>query len=270
MTGHQASPPSLSQLIDLAHELADLSGQSIRPYFRRRLTVENKAAHGGFDPVTKADRAAERVIRKTLRQRFPEHGFNGEEYGTSPTTGSFVWVVDPIDGTRAFIMGSPLWGTLIGLLDGEQAVLGVMDQPYTRERFWSGTHASHWRGAEGTTRRLQTRPCARLADAIFCTTHPGMFASQDEQSALHRIAAKVRMMRYGGDCYAYCLLAAGHIDLIVETGLKPHDIVALIPIVERAGGRVSTWEGGSAIRGGRIVAAGDERLHQEAIRVLAP
>ena len=268
MTAQRSPHPSLSSLIDLAHELADLAGRAIRPYFRRRLVVENKAGVGGFDPVTKADRAAERIIRRTLRQRVPEHGVDGEEYGTRRAAGRFTWVVDPIDGTRAFIMGLPMWGTLIGLLDGDKPILGVMDQPYTRERFWSGKRASHWRGADATTRRLETRPCARLSDAILCTTHPDMFAPGCEQSTFADITARVRMTRYGGDCYAYCLLAAGHIDLIVEAGLKPHDIVALIPIIEQAGGRITAWDGSSAVRGGQIVAAGDGRVHAEAVRVL--
>jgi myo-inositol-1(or 4)-monophosphatase len=178
-------------------------------------------------------------------------------------------VIDPIDGTRAFIMGSPMWGTLIGLLDGEEAVLGLMDQPFTGERFWSGATGAHFRNGNARPRRLKTRACASLAEATLTTTHPDLFAKGQEADAFARLAARVRMTRYGGDCYGYCLLAAGFVDLVVEAGLKTHDVVALIPIIERAGGRISTWEGGPAIEGGRIVAAGDPRLHEQALAVLA-
>jgi myo-inositol-1(or 4)-monophosphatase len=177
--------------------------------------------------------------------------------------------VDPIDGTRAFIMGSPMWGTLIGLLDGGSPLLGFMDQPFTRERYWSSADVSHLRIGDGPAQRITTRACPRLADAMLSTTHPDLFEPGAEIEAFARLTSEVRMTRYGGDCYAYCLLAAGFVDLIVEAGLKPYDIVALIPIIERAGGRISTWDGGPATAGGRIVAAGDPRLHEQAIAVLS-
>lgn len=259
----------LTRLIALAHELADASGAAILPHFRRRLAVDNKAQSGGFDPVTKADRAAERAIGRMLKQRCPDHGVLGEEFGLRRGTSPLRWVIDPIDGTRAFIMGLPVWGTLIGLLDGDQPVLGLMDQPYTRERFWSAARASHGRDAAGRLSRLSVRRCAALSAAVVSTTHPDLFGAGYEAEAFLEIKARARMTRYGGDCYAYCLLACGHIDLIVETGLEPHDIVALIPIIERAGGVVTSWDGGPAAGGGRIVAAGDPRLHAAALRVLA-
>ncbi|MCL4766475.1 MAG: histidinol-phosphatase [Hyphomicrobiaceae bacterium] len=255
--------------IAAAHELADLAGSAILPHFRRRIRVDNKAMAGGFDPVTAADRAAERAISKALASRWPDHGLEGEEYGHRNPDARMRWIIDPIDGTRAFILGLPIWGTLIGLMDGGSPVIGLMDQPYTRERFWSGEKASYFRGADGKERRIRTRSCASLADAMLTSTDPGLFTSAGDQAGFAAVKSRTRVVRYGGDCYAYCLLAAGFIDIVVETGLKPYDVVALIPIVERAGGRVTTWDGGPAAGGGRIIAAGDARVHEEAMALLA-
>jgi myo-inositol-1(or 4)-monophosphatase len=165
-------------------------------------------------------------------------------------------------------MGSPLWGTLIGLMDAPKPIVGLMNQPFTGERFWGagGKARSSTRG--GAPRPLKTRPCATLADAVLTTTHPDMFSAPGEQAAFQRLKAQARMTRFGGDCYAYCLLAGGFIDLIVEAGLKTYDVVALVPIIEGAGGRITTWQGKPATEGGRIVAAGDARLHKEALAVL--
>jgi histidinol phosphatase-like enzyme (inositol monophosphatase family) len=261
--------PSFKSLLDFAHSLADISGTIIRPFFRKPLAVANKGTKGAYDPVTEADRAAERAIRRALAKRWPAHGLIGEELGSVGEGSRFRWVIDPIDGTRAFIMGSPLWGTLIGLLDGEEAILGLMDQPFTGERFWSGATGAHFRNGGAKPRRLRTRACTSLAEATLTTTHPDLFVKGREADAFARLATRVRMTRYGGDCYGYCLLAAGFVDLVVEAGLKTHDVVALIPIIERAGGCISTWEGGPAIEGGRIVAAGDPRLHEQALSILA-
>ena len=259
--------PTLQALVAFAHVLADASGEAIRPYFRSKLSVTNKAAAGAFDPVTAADEAAERVIAAAVAERWPEHGFVGEEHGETRPDARYRWVVDPIDGTRAFIMGGPMWGTLIGLLDGGTPLLGLMDQPFTRERYWSDAGTSYMRTPDGE-QTITTRPCAQLADAILSTTHPDLFAAGEEVDAFGRLKEQVRMTRYGGDCYSYCLLAAGFIDLVVEAGLKPYDIVALIPIIERAGGRITTWDGKPATAGGRIVASGDARLHEAAMTVL--
>jgi histidinol phosphatase-like enzyme (inositol monophosphatase family) len=248
--------------------LADLSAAAILPNFRKQLAVSNKAGPGAFDPVTAADRAAEKAIRKAILARFPDHGIVGEEYGTVAGAGRYRWVIDPIDGTRTFITGSPLWGTLIGLMDGPTPVLGLMNQPFTAERFWSDGRRAHWRGPAGKARSIKTRSCARLADAVLTSTHPDLFASPEEASRFGAVRSRVRMTRFGGDCYGYCLLAAGFVDLIVEAGLKAYDIVALVPIIEAAGGIVTTWDGGPATDGGRIVAAGDRRVHQEALAIL--
>jgi myo-inositol-1(or 4)-monophosphatase len=254
--------------LDFAHVLADISGAAILPYFRKSGTVRNKAGPASFDPVTAADRAAERAIRTAVRAQFPDHGIVGEEYGVVPGQGRYRWLIDPIDGTRAFITGSPLWGTLIGLLDGPRPILGVMDQPFTGERFWADGRAARRRAPDGATRRLRTRACARLTDAVLTSTHPDMFRPAAERAGFDEVKARARMTRYGGDCYGYCLLAAGWIDLVVEAGLKPYDIAPLVPIIEGAGGVVSTWDGGPPAEGGRIIAAGDRRVHQEALAIL--
>jgi histidinol phosphatase-like enzyme (inositol monophosphatase family) len=266
-----------TNFLECAHDLADRSGQAILPYFRKALQIDNKAEAGKFDPVTIADRAAERVIMKALKQNYPEHAVEGEEFGTTlgtnlGTGGSaspFRWVIDPIDGTRSFIMGLPTWGTLIGLMDGDLPVLGVMDQPYTHERFWSTDKASFFRGPDGREKRLKTRSCASLAEATLSTTHPDLFANGAEAKGFQKLRSKAKTTRYGGDCYAYCLLAAGHIDIILEAGLKPYDIAALIPIIERAGGAVSSWTGASCAQGGRVLACGDRNLHAAVLAELA-
>jgi myo-inositol-1(or 4)-monophosphatase len=264
----RASKPSTAEFLRFAHELADLSATAVLPYFRRSLRVTNKTAGAGFDPVTAADKAAERAIRAAIAKRFPDHGILGEEFAAVEGSGRHRWVIDPIDGTRAFIMGSPLWGTLIGLLDGRKPVLGIMDQPFTRERFWGDGRTAHMRGPDGRSRRIRTRGGRGLAEAVVTSTDPDMFAGPPERAAFARVKARVRMTRFGGDCYGYCLLAAGFTDVVIEVGLKPHDIVALIPIIEGAGGRVSTWEGGPALDGGRIVAAASARVHGEVLELL--
>ena len=265
-------PPSKKQIADFlatAHRVADLSGATIRPYFRRTLKVDNKAAAGKFDPVTAADRGAERVIAKALKAEWPDHGIEGEEYGLKPGASAYRWIVDPIDGTRAFILGFPLWGTLIGLVHDEVPLIGMMDQPYTGERFWSGPTGAVMRSVDGRERRMKTKSCGSLAEAMVVTTHPDMFKAGDEISGFEAIRSATKYTRYGGDCYAYCMLAAGQADLVVEASLKPYDIAALIPIIEKAGGRCTTWTGGSAARGGRIVAAGDPRVHEAAVKILS-
>lgn len=262
----QAAVP-FAQLLAAAHAFADLSGKAVLKHFRRSHSVDNKA-EGGFDPVTEADRAAERAIARALKVRFPGHALTGEEYGEVSGTGRYRWVVDPIDGTRAYIMGSPLWGTLIGLLDGGAPVLGLMDQPFTGERFWSGEKSAHMRRHDGRAAKIATRACLKLRDAVFTSTHPGLFKQGCQQDVLARLNASVRMTRFGGDCYGYCLLAAGFVDIVVEPDLKSYDIAPLIPIIERAGGIVTTWDGGTAADGGDIVACGDKRLHEAALKVL--
>jgi myo-inositol-1(or 4)-monophosphatase len=251
-------------------DLATESGHAILPFFRAAFGMDDKARGGAaFDPVTEADRAAEVALRGMIRQTFPTHGIVGEEFGSDRPEADCVWVLDPIDGTRAFIAGLPSWGTLIGLTRHGAPVRGLMHQPYLAERFSGDGATARFRGPRGE-RDLHTRRAERLADALLATTDPRLFADGEERERFSRIEAEVRMSRYGTDCYAYCMLAAGQIDLVVEAGLKPYDIVALIPIIEGAGGVVTTWDGGPASAGGRVVAAGDRRLHEAALTYLNP
>jgi myo-inositol-1(or 4)-monophosphatase len=246
-------------------KLATASGETILPFFRTALAVENKKT-GGFDPVTAADRAAENAMRSLIRSHFPEHGIVGEEYGSEGTDSEYVWVLDPIDGTKSFIAGMLAWGTLIGLMRFGEPVFGSMHQPFTREHFFGDGGAARYRGPTGD-RDLHVRACERLADAVMFTTSP-LLMNDTDRIFFRKVENKVRLSRYGGDCYAYCMLAAGQIDLIIETELKPHDVVALIPIIAGAGGVITTWENEPAQRGGRIVAAGDKRVHAAALEML--
>jgi myo-inositol-1(or 4)-monophosphatase len=248
-------------------QLATVSGEAILPFFRTSLGIEDKGSPAGFDPVTAADRAAENAMRALIKRTFPAHGIVGEEYGNERSDAEYVWVLDPIDGTKSFITGMPAWGSLIALTRHGAPVFGMMHQPFIGERFTGDGGAANYRGPAGK-RELRVRPCAALSEAMLMTTSPRLMNPHD-RAAYARVEAAVRLPRYGGDCYAYCMLAAGHVDLVIETGLKPHDIVALIPIIEGAGGIVTTWEGGSAAAGGRIVAAGDKRIHQAAMTMLS-
>ena len=246
-------------------QLASVSGETILPFFRTALAVENKKARG-FDPVTAADRAAEDAMRTLIRKQFPAHGILGEEYGAERTDAEYVWVLDPIDGTKSFIAGMVAWGTLIGLMRFGEPVFGMMHQPFTRERFSGDSEAARYRGPGGP-RDLRVRACASLSDAVLFTTSP-LLMNEADRAVFARVENAVKLSRYGGDCYAYCMLAAGHIDLVIETEIKPHDIVPLIPIIVGAGGIVTTWENGPAQGGGRIVVAGDKRVHEAALAML--
>ena len=247
--------------------LAAVSGETIRPFFRTALGVENKSLSGSFDPVTAADRAAEAAMRALIKGTFPEHGIIGEEFGADRPEAEYVWVLDPIDGTKSFICGLPAWGTLIALTRRGEPIYGVMHQPFTREHFAGDGSAASYRGPAGD-RALRARACARLEDAVLLTSSPLLMNDADRRS-FALIERTVRLSRYGGDCYAYCVLAAGHIDLVIETELKPHDVLPLIPIIEGAGGIITTWENGRPHAGGRIVAAGDRRTHAAAMALLA-
>ena len=265
------SDPDQSPFSDhlaFAHELADLSAGAILPLFRRHGAVDNKSQVGVFDPVTQADRAAEQVVREAIAARWPAHGIDGEEFGSVRPDAEYRWIIDPIDGTRAFIMGLPIWGTLIGLAHQGRMALGIMNQPFTGERFWNAEDGARYRGPDGE-RTIETRACAGLSQATLTTTSPDLFATPDDKARFEALAGEVRMCRFGGDCYAYCLLAAGHVDLIVESGLKPYDVAPLIPIVEAAGGRITSWDGGDAAAGGQVLASGDPALHDAALRRLA-
>src|ERR1043165_5093032 len=245
--------------------LATASGETILPFFRTSLSIDNKSAER-FDPVTEADRAAEAVMRRLIKANFPQHGIVGEEFGSEREDAEYVWGLDPIDGTKSFIAGFPIWGTLIALMHRGTPVFGMMHQPYIGERFSGDSGSAHYSGPSGE-RKLQVRRCASLKEATSYTTSPLLMNTAD-RAAFARIEAEVKLTRYGGDCYSYCMLAAGHLDLVVETELKAYDIAALIPIITGAGGVVTTGDGKPAQNGGRIVAAGDPRVHEAAMRIL--
>jgi len=248
------------------NRLATSSGETILPFFRTSLLVEDKSASQDFDPVTEADRAAEAVMRRLIKANFPQHGIVGEEFGNEREDAEYVWVLDPIDGTKSFIAGFPIWGTLIALLHQGTPVFGMMHQPFIAERFSGDSGSATYRGPSGE-RKLAVRRCASLKEATSYTTSPRLMNDAD-RAAFGRVEQEVRLTRYGGDCYSYCMLAAGHLDLVIETELKPYDIAALIPIITGAGGVVTTWEGEPAQNGGRIIAAGDPRVHEAALKLL--
>lgn len=247
-------------------ELAALAGDAALPYFRTPLVIENKG-DVRFDPVTIADRAVEQVLRDAIRRRYPAHSIIGEEYGAHRGDAAFCWVIDPIDGTRAFVSGLPTWGTLVALCEGDKPRFGLMSQPFVGEMFIGGNGASRWtRGA--ATRLLKTRGAERLETASLFATTPEMFAADIEWPRFEQLTQRVRSTRYGADCYAYCMLAAGYVDLVVEAGLGFYDIAALVPIVEGAGGVVSNWEGSPIRAGGRVLAAANAALHVQALAIL--
>jgi histidinol phosphatase-like enzyme (inositol monophosphatase family) len=260
----------ISELAAFAGELADLSGRAILPHFRETIAVHNKLGHaGGFDPVTEADREAETVIRAAIKARYPSHGILGEEHGHERGTSPLTWVIDPIDGTRAFMCGMAQWGTLIALHDGTRPIVGVLDQPYARERWTGANGKASFRGPDGRTMSLRVRACPSLKDAVLTTTSPVGYFDDPEQRAFWALSERTKLTRFGGDCYAYGLLAMGFVDVIVESMLKAWDIQALIPIIEGAGGIVTTWAGKPAADGGQVVACGDPKIHAAVIEALA-
>jgi histidinol phosphatase-like enzyme (inositol monophosphatase family) len=260
-------PNQTEQRLAFAQQLADAAGDVIRPYFRKPIDVTDKGAAGFYDPVTEADRRAEEIMRAMIGESFREDGILGEEFGNVPGTSGYRWVLDPIDGTRAFIAGQPMWGTLIGLEHEGKPVLGVLDQPFLRERFTGCGGKSEMRNSAGVS-PLVARTCERLADAVICTTHPMVHFGDRERKMYWRVERACRLSRYGGDCYAYGLVAMGFVDLVIETDLRRWDIAAIIPIVEGAGGIVTDWKGNRMGDGGNVIAAGDVRVHAQALKLL--
>lgn len=256
------APGELDQCLELALRLADAAGEAIRPYFRQPLAVDDKA---DLSPVTIADRAAEQAMRSLIESRFPEHGIVGEEFGRVRENAELVWTLDPIDGTKSFISGIPLFGTLIALTRAKRPILGIIDQPISRER---------WVGVAGRPTTLngavvRCRACPALAGATLFATTPDMFKGGDA-AAFARVSGAVKLTRFGADCYAYGLLAAGFIDLVLEASLKPYDFCAMVPIVEGAGGLVADWRGADLdlASDGRILVAGDRRTYRAALALI--
>ena len=253
----------MREFVELAHALADAAATAQRRYFRTAVAVDIKADES---PVTIADREAEAAMRDLIRAHFPQHGVLGEEFGAEATDAEHVWVLDPIDGTKSFITGRPLFGTLIALLRAGAPVLGVIDQSILRER-WLGLCG------EPTThngRAIRVRSCPDLAQAVLFVTSPRMFGTDERRAAYQRVEDRVRLPMFGGDCYAYGLLAMGLADLVIEADLAPYDYMALVPVIEGAGGRLTDWHGQALVMAsdGRVVAAGDPRMHAAALDLL--
>lgn len=246
--------------IDLAQRLADAAGAAIRPYFRADHGLEAK---DDSSPVTLADKAAEAAMRRLIIAERPMDAIIGEEEAARDGTSGRTWVLDPIDGTRSFIVGRPIFGTLIALLEDGWPVLGIIDQPIIAER---------WLGVTGRTtlfngQPAETRACRELSKALLATTSPALF-TDDQLHAFEHVDSAVLSTVLGGDCYNYGLVASGHLDLVIEAGLKPCDILPLVPIIEAAGGVVTTWQGRPVTEGGSALAAGDPRLHEAALALL--
>lgn len=254
------------QIIETAHAAADAAREAILPLFRISfLETENKRP-ADFDPVTEADRAAELAMRDVLARRRPDDGILGEEFGAQPGKTDLTWILDPIDGTRAFICGATSWGVLIGVSDGAAIRYGLIDQPYIDERFEGGfgrAQLTHRHKASD----LRSRRNVSLERATLMSTFPEI-GTQEEAAAFRRVSSQVMLTRYGMDCYAYALLALGQIDLVIEAGLHPYDVAGPIAVVEASGGIITNWQGGPALHGGQIIAAGSKSLHQQALTLL--
>jgi histidinol phosphatase-like enzyme (inositol monophosphatase family) len=256
----------LVALEDLLVALARAAGEAALPFFRGEFLQEDKGKGGRFDPVTEADRKAEAAVRRLLAEHRPDDGIVGEEYGAAGEDSDLVWVIDPIDGTRAFISGLPLWCTLIALRKEGRPVLGVISQPYLDEIYVGGPSGSRLIRASGE-RRLEVRPCPRLTDAVISTTDTNLFDGA-EAGAFEQVRAAAKLARYGCDAYAYAMVALGRMDLVIEANLKAWDWQALAPVVEGAGGVVTNWRGEAPDGSGQIAAAGDRVCLDEALVAL--
>lgn len=260
------TPETQDQIIATAMAAADAARIETLRYFRGD-ALGTTSKRDDFDPVTVADREAERVMREIIQAQRPDDSILGEEHGLSEGTSGLTWVLDPIDGTRGYISGTPTWGVLIGLRDANAALLGVVDQPYIGERFVGGFGRAEMSGPLGSA-KLSTSATSTLTEATIFTTFPEV-GSETEAAGFRSVAEHCKLTRYGMDCYAYALLAAGQIDLVVEASLQTYDILGPLAVVEAAGGIVTDWKGGSALEGGRVIAAANETLHAEALAILS-
>ena len=258
---HQSA--EITELTAFALQLAQASGEAILPHFRQKLSVDNKLGNG-WDPVTEGDRAAERTIRATIEKHYPTHGIIGEEYGIKKGSSAYTWVLDPIDGTRAFVVGMPSWGTLIGLYKDGQPFFGLMNQPFVGDLFYGSAQGSYLRHG-GVTQQLKCAGPKPLAQALSGTTSPDLY---DPKSGFDNLRQKVKMMRYGFDCYSFALLASGGLDIAMDPNLQIYDIAALIPIIRGAGAVVGTWDGTNEHQGGNILAASCQSLFDEAKAIM--
>jgi len=260
-------PLPMTEFESFAIELAAEAAKVTLPFFRGDYSEQNKAGPGDFDPVTEADRGAEAALRRLIGERYPDHGVIGEEYGQDRPDAEHVWILDPIDGTRAFIAGLPVWTTLIALRGGGRSIVGAISQPYVGELFLGGPSGAVLI-SRGQTRSIRVRECAHLTDAVIATTAPEIFTAP-ELGAWTQVMAAARLARYGCDAYAYAMVAMGRIDMVAESGLKIWDWSALVPVVEAAGGQVTDWTGQPPSGDGRIIAVGDPRVREQALVAFA-
>ena len=259
------SKTDIDDITETAGLMADAAGQAILPHFRGDPDTENKDVSGGYDPVTVADRASEKAMRAVLATRRPDDAILGEEFGHKPGHTGLTWVLDPIDGTRAFVSGAPVWGVLISVADASGPLFGMIVQPYIGERFLGGFgRAELIRGQD--VRPLSTR-ASTLENAILLSTFPEI-GTEAEYRAFSKVSQVCKLTRYGLDCYGYALVALGQADLVIEAGLHEYDIHAPIAVIEAAGGIMTDWQGGPAHGGGQVIAAGDAALHQAALELL--
>lgn len=258
--------PDWTELTEFAIALANASAREILPYFRRNTNVDVKEGPV-WDPVTEGDRAGERVIRKMIEERYPDHGIHGEEYGIKESRSGFTWILDPVDGTRSFVCGMPTWATLIGLMQDSRTVLGLMNQPFVGDMFF-GNPEGAWHDYRGQRASIRTRTGVPLDRASIGTTAPELYRNASDRAGFERLRTRAQLTRFGGDAYFFALMAAGHIDIAMDAGLQAYDIMPLIPIIEGAGGHVAEWTGGDASRGGNIISAGSRELLDEALAVM--
>jgi myo-inositol-1(or 4)-monophosphatase len=254
-------PPDWDELTRFAQHLATTAGHAILPHFRKNAPIDVKQ-HETWDPVTEGDRAGERAIRVLIEQRYPDHGIIGEEYGSKIGSSAFTWILDPVDGTRAFVIGMPTWTTLIGLYENDVPVLGVMYQPFIDDMFY-GNPFGAWVNHGGQIDKLQVSRCQSLNQAMLGTTTPHLYKGKDREG-FDRLRHAVKMTRYGGDAYFFSLVAAGHLDIAMDAGLQIYDIAALLPIMRGAGATVGTWNGNNPNDGGHILAAATPELFEQA------
>lgn len=255
------------ELAAFAEDVILKAGDVALRYFRADLEMENKADNGSYDPVTRADREVEAYIRTRIHEQFPDHDIIGEEYGEERRSADNVWIIDPIDGTRGFVAGTPMWGMLLGLMTADRCEVGLMRQPLLDETYVGSEVGAFVIDGKGR-RPLHTRATSKAEEGILCCTHINMFKTDDQWERFRRVLSACRFSRFGTDCYAYGLLARGLVDMIVEADLETYDIVPLIPLVEAAGGVISDWHGGSALNGGAVVAAANAELHEQILEIL--
>jgi myo-inositol-1(or 4)-monophosphatase len=261
------STPELDHYVTFGRSVLEDAGALALKYFRTPVSIINKQEGRGFDPVTQADKDVELFIRERIESEFPGHGIVGEEFGSINPDSKTSWIIDPIDGTRSYMSGMTGWGILLGLLDAGQPIVGFMFQPYLQE-MWIGSPEGARMIRHEEIQALQTSATTELSDSVLYCTHPEMFVRKQHLSNYEKLTEHVKLMRYGGDCYAYCLLAMGLIDIVVEDNLQPYDILPLVPIIEAAGGIVSDIEGNTPVNGGLVVTAANSDLHAQAVEFM--